>query len=334
MPTEQTKTVSPAMVVFAFATVYVVWGSTYFFIQKAIETMPALIMGAFRFLAAGVILMIWCKIKGENIFNWQIIKHAAISGLLMLFIGNGAVIWAEKTLPSSLVAVLVSASPLWFVTLDKTNWRANFSNRSTIAGLIVGFLGVILLFSEQTSKALSSNNSLQVLGLLIVIIGSISWAGGSLYSKYKSSGSAIVNTAWQMLAAGIAFLPGSLLTNEWSGFSWSQVSTESWLSTMYLIFFGSLAGYSAYVWLLQVRPVTQVSTYAYVNPVVAVILGVLFAGEHMSWLQFAGLAVILVSVLLINLSKYRKQNTTAEKSQSSSGTKRVLIVPTKRRAEA
>jgi drug/metabolite transporter (DMT)-like permease len=328
MPTNQSKAVSPAMVVLAFAIVYIVWGSTYFFIQKAIETMPALIMGAFRFVAAGVILMIWCAIKGEKLFDAKQIKSAAVSGLLMLFIGNGAVIWAEKTLPSSLVAVLVSASPIWFVMLDKTNWKANFKSRSTIIGLIVGFLGVILLFSEQTAKALSADNSLQVVGLLIVIIGSISWAGGSLYSKYKSTGSAIVNTAWQMLAAGIAFIPGSFITNEWSGFEWSQVSTASWLSTMYLIFFGSLAGYSAYVWLLQVRPVTQVSTYAYVNPVVAVLLGVLFAGEHMTALQITGLAVILTSVLLINLAKYRKQSPPSENNKSSaSGSKRIFILP-------
>lgn len=324
MPTEQTKNVSTTMVVVAFATVYVVWGSTYFFIQKAIETMPALIMGAFRFIVAGVLLMIWCRIRGENLFNWQQIKPALITGLLMLFVGNGAVIWAEKTLPSSLVAVLVSASPIWFLTLDKQNWGANFKNRSTIVGLIVGFLGVILLFSEQTVKALSNDNSLQVLGLLIVIIGSISWAGGSIYSKYKSTGSATVSTAWQMMAAGIAFLPGSLITNEWSGFEWGQVSTASWLSVAYLVFFGSLAGYSAYVWLLQVRPLTQVSTYAYVNPVVAVLLGVLFAGEHMTWLQITGLAIILTSVLLINLAKYRKQQNGAEKKTVIKESKRAL----------
>lgn len=327
MPTEQTKNVSTTMVVVAFATVYVVWGSTYFFIQRAIETMPALIMGAFRFIVAGALLMTWCRIRGEKLFNWQQIKPALVSGLLMLFVGNGAVIWAEKSLPSSLVAVLVSASPIWFLTLDKQNWGANFKSRSTIIGLIVGFLGVILLFSEQTVKALGNDNSLQIFGLLVVIIGSISWAGGSIYSKYKSTGSATVNTAWQMMAAGIAFIPGSLITNEWNGFEWSQVSTASWLSVAYLVFFGSLAGYSAYVWLLQVRPVTQVSTYAYVNPVVAVLLGVLFAGEHMTWLQITGLAIILTSVLLINLAKYRKQQNGVEKKNVVKEKNRVLMIP-------
>jgi drug/metabolite transporter (DMT)-like permease len=136
----------------------------------------------------------------------------------------------------------------------------------------------------------------------------MSWAGGSLYSKYNStSTSATVNTAWQMLAAGIAFIPGSFINNEWSTFHFASVTTGSWLSLLYLITMGSLAGFSAYVWLLQVRPATQVSTYAYVNPVVAVLLGVIFAGEQMTILQLTGLAVILLSVLLINLAKYRNE---------------------------
>lgn len=302
------KNPSTAMVVIAFATVYLVWGSTYFFIQKAIQHIPALMLGAIRFVAAGLIMLAWCAIKKESLWNWKQIKHAAVSGLLLLLIGNGAVIWAEKSLPSSLVAVLVSSSPIWFVVLDKPKWKENFSSREILLGLVIGFIGVILLFSEQASKALSaSGNAIQIVGLLILIIGSMSWAGGSLYAKYKSSGSGTVNTAWQMLAAGLAFIPGSLIGNEWQSFHVSDVTTSSWLSLLYLIFMGSLAGYSAYVWLLQVRPATQVSTYAYVNPVVAVLLGVLFAGEHMSWLQLAGLAVILTSVLLINLAKYRKE---------------------------
>jgi drug/metabolite transporter (DMT)-like permease len=128
-----------------------------------------------------------------------------------------------------------------------------------------------------------------------------------LYSKYKSKGSAIVNTTWQMMAAGIAFIPFSLLAGEGKGFQWQAIPVESWLSVLYLVTMGSLVGYSAYVWLLQVRPATQVSTYAYVNPIVAVLLGLVFAGEHLTVLQFAGLAVILTSVLLINLAKYRTE---------------------------
>ena len=296
------------MVVLAFATVYIVWGSTYFFIQRAIESIPALMMGSIRFLIAGLILLGWCLIKKEKIWNPEQIKAAAVSGLLMLFIGNGAVIWAEQSLPSSLVAVLVSSSPIWFVVLDKPKWKENFRSKSVLTGLAIGFIGVFLLFSERVSAALgSSTQSAQVIGLIILVIGSMAWAGGSLYSKYKSSGSGTASTAWQMLAAGLAFLPGSFLNKEWNGFDLSAVSTSAWLSLAYLITFGSLIGYSAYVWLLQVRPATQVSTYAYVNPVVAVLLGVFFAGEHMSWIQVIGLSVILISVLLINLANYRKK---------------------------
>ena len=317
MSTLVKKEASTVLVIIAFATVYLVWGSTYFFIQKAIQGFPPFIMGGLRFIAAGVILLAWCLIKGEKLWNPVQVKNAVVTGLLLLFIGNGAVIWAEQKLPSSLVAVLVSAAPIWFVVLDKPKWKENFTNRAIIMGLTVGFIGVVLLFSEQVSHAFSTPGSIaQVGGLLVVIIGSMSWAGGSLYSKYKSSGSAIVSTTWQMLFAGIAFTIFSFANDEWSGFQWQAVTTAAWLSVVYLIIMGSLAGYSAYVWLLQVRSATQVSTYAYVNPVVAVLLGVFFAGEHMSILQVTGLAVILTSVLLINLAKYRKEQKQIQQSIS------------------
>ena len=302
------KQPSTLMVVIAFATVYLVWGSTYFFIQRAVHDIPPFVMGAIRFFIAGILLMGWCIYKKEKLFNFHQFRVAAITGVLLLFIGNGAVIWAEQNIASSLAAVLVSAAPLWFVLLDTPKWKENFSSRSTIIGLVVGFAGVILLFSERVSLALSSpGDTVQVAGLVVLVIGSMCWAGGSLYSKYNGSGSATVNTMWQMLAAGAAFAITGLFTNEWKSFEWQTVSTGAWLSVLYLITMGSLAGYSAYVWLLQVKPATQVSTYAYVNPVVAVLLGVFFAGEYMSLLQVSGLAVILTSVLLINLAKQRKE---------------------------
>jgi len=332
MSIDAKKSASPLMVVIAFATVYLVWGSTYFFIQRAVVHFPPFILGAIRFITAGGLLFAWCAIKGEKLFNWSHIKPALVSGLLMLFVGNGAVIWAEQSLASSLVAVLVSSAPIWFVILDKPKWKENLTSRPTIVGLIVGFIGVILLFSEQTSKALGAGNSYQVIGLIVLIIGAMSWAGGSLYSKYNSkSTSATVNTAWQMMAAGIAFVPGTFINNEWSTFQVQSVTASSWFSLFYLITMGSLAGFSAYVWLLQVRPATQVSTYAYVNPVVAVLLGVLFAGEHMTVLQIAGLAVILLSVLLINLAKYRSEKKSLE-NNSSSSIKNKIVINTRQKA--
>lgn len=305
MVAQEKHTASPAMVILAFAIVYIVWGSTYFFIQRAVHEIPPFIMGSLRFILSGSILMGWCIYKGERIWDKEQVKIAVKSGLILLFIGNGAVIWAEKTLPSSLVAVLASATPIWFVLIDKPKWKENLTSKSTLAGLFIGFIGVILLFYEQVSGVMrGSTQTIQIISLGVIMIGSISWAGGSLYSKYNSKGSAIVSSAWQMLAAGLAFLPGSLIAREWQAFDSQAISSGAWLSVLYLVFMGSLAGYSAYVWLLQVRPATQVSTNAYVNPVVAVLLGTIFAGEHMSGLQMLGLAVILGSVLLINLTKY------------------------------
>ncbi len=302
------KEVSQVMVVISFATVYLVWGSTYFFIQVAVRHIPPMMLGAFRFLAAGILLMGWCLVKGEGVGSRRQIKHAIISGLMLLLVGTGSVIWAEKWLPSSLVAVLVSSSPFWFVLLDVPKWRENLTNRSIIAGLIFGFIGVTLMFSEKVAETISSpGESHAIIGLSILLIGTISWAGGSLYSKYHASESSTLSSAWQMMAAGAAFFLGSLFLNEWRGFEWHAVTTGAWLSVLYLVVFGSLVAYSAFVWLLKVRSAIQVSTYAYVNPVIAVLLGVFFAGEHMSLMQISGLVVVLVSVMLINLSKYRNE---------------------------
>ena len=310
MESNQNKSASTAMVVLAFATVYIVWGSTYFFIQKALTGFPPFLIGVLRFIAAGVLMMGWCAIKGEKIFDFPSIKTAAVTGLLLLFVGNGVVIWVEQTLPSAMVAIMISSSPIWFILLDKPKWKENLNNRSTIIGLLIGFVGVILLFSEHLIAAFSSIQSgTELIGLSMLVIGTISWAGGSLYSKYHTTGgSSMVNTSWQMLIAGLAFIPGSIVRDEFSSVHWAEIPTEAWLSVIYLIFFGSIAAYSAYVWLLKVQPSTKVSTYAYVNPVIAVLLGIFFAKETISSIQIIGLVVILGSVVLINLDKYRKES--------------------------
>lgn len=303
------KSASTLLVIIAFAIVYLVWGSTYFFIKMAVDGFPPLLLGALRFTTAGILLFAWCIIKGEKIFVKRSIVHAVVTGFLLLVVGNGAVIWVEQTLPSAMVAIMVSSAPIWFVLFDRQNWHVNFKSTSTIIGLVIGFIGVILLFSEQIGSLFGSSMGLSKLpGMLLLLIGSMSWASGSLYSKYHSTEvSASVNTAWQMLAAGLLFLPASFSNHEIQHLQWQAIPAHSWYALLYLIIFGSIAAFSAYVWLLQVRPATQVSTYAYVNPVIAVILGVLFADESITLTQIGGLVVILGSVLLINLSKYRKE---------------------------
>jgi drug/metabolite transporter (DMT)-like permease len=308
MKTTTSNKPSPLLVVIAFAIVYVVWGSTYFFIQMAVHGFPPMLMGALRFFTAGVLLLTWCRFKGDKLWVKRDVVTSAISGLLMLFVATGIVIWAERTLPSAMVAIMVSANPIWFVILDRVNWKLNFKSRTTIAGLILGFAGVILLFGEAISKSLSGAiNHAQLTGLILLLAGPIAWSAGSLVSKKRGSDApARVNTSWQMIIAGLAFIPASLFNHELGSFHLASVPLQSWLAIGYLILFGSIAAFSAYVWLLKVRPATEVSTHSYVNPVIAVLLGTLFAHENISGLQIFGLVVILISVLLVNMAKYGK----------------------------
>lgn len=316
MPSTTTKTASPLWVMIAFATVYLVWGSTYFFIRIAMQGgFPPFLLGAVRFTAAGLLMMGWCVIKKEKILvSAKDIITASVTGILLLFVSIGIVIWTERTLPSAMVAILVSSAPIWFVVLDKPHWPENFRSKATIIGLTIGFGGVILLFNEQIGNIFKSADAQSKLPwMLLLVLGTISWSGGSIYSKArKSTASTSVNTAWQMIAAGLVYILASQMHGEFKNLKLQDIHASGWLGIVYLIIFGSIAAFSAYIWLLKVRPATQVSTYAYVNPVIAVILGIFFAGEHISFTQISGLAVILLSVLLINLSKYRKDKKTLE----------------------
>ncbi|MEO8149116.1 MAG: EamA family transporter [Bacteroidia bacterium] len=307
MTDSKNKIASPFLVILSFATVYIVWGSTYFFILIGLQGFPPMIMGALRFLIAGTLMLAWSFFRGDKLFNLKNIKQSVISGFFTLSLGTGVVIWVEQYLPSALVAILISSAPIWFVLMDKQKWKENFTNKSTVMGLVIGLIGIVFLFSEKISSLFSvTGNHVELGAMLLVLGGNFSWTAGSIYSKYKAtSGSNTVNVGWQMFAAGIPFVPVSFLLGEPQHLQWQNISVEAWLSLFYLILFGSIAAYTAYVWLLQVRPSAQVSTYAYVNPVVAVLLGVFFASEKISALQIIGLVIILASVLLINLAKYR-----------------------------
>ncbi|HVY74929.1 MAG TPA: EamA family transporter [Puia sp.] len=304
------KTPRPGAVVLAFLIVYIVWGSTYFFIRNALTGFPPFLLGALRFITAGLLMMIITLRAKEKLFNWPAIKTAVVSGFLILFIGNGMVIFMEQYVTSAWVAIIVAAAPIWFVMYDKPHWQENFNSRSTLAGLAIGIVGVVLLFSENLSPSRTGAYAHQGIAFIALVLGSMSWVIGSLYAKYRQppATSTLVNTSWQMFFAGLYFLVGCLLRGEYKGFDFAQVPLRAWTSIGYLILFGSILAYSCYVWLMEVCPPAKVSTYAYVNPVVAVLLGVFLAGEHISTMQIAGLVVILLSVLLINLRKYLRKS--------------------------
>lgn len=293
---------NPGLIIAAFAAIYLIWGSTYLAILFGLKTMPPFLMSGIRFSIAGVILIVWRLLfSGERIATRPTFQNA-FAGVLMLFGGTGAVVWVEQHITSGMAAIIVASLPFWFVLLDYRQWSFNFSQKLVLAGIIVGFIGVLTLFGSDAGHFSEKT----IFAMCVLLAGCISWAGGSLYLKYNPNvQSSMMNAGIQMLAAGIFSALVGWATGEAKTFSFAAVSIESWLGLAYLISFGSLLGYLSYVWLLSVRPVVQVGTYAYVNPIVAVLLGSLFAAEPFSVRQMLALAVILAGVLLINLPKYR-----------------------------
>ena len=292
----------------AFAAIYIIWGSTYFFIREALDGFPPFMLGGIRFLVAALLMFAWCLATGVSIKPGGDFKNAAITGFLLCFVGNGAVVWVEQSIASSVVAIVIAVAPLSFVVMDRPQWKVNFRSWSTLLGVVAGFAGVLLLFSEKIAAQLQAAEvTPEFSAMFILLLGIIGWPAGSIYAKYHpASIPNIVNSGWQMMVGAVAFLLVSAGRGEWNGMQWSAVPINAWYSMAYLIVFGSIIGFSAYVWLLQVRPATQVSTYAYVNPVVAVLLGVFVGSEVLGWREFAGLVIILGGVLLINLAKYRQ----------------------------
>lgn len=306
----QKKAPSSLIVILAFAAVYIIWGSTYFFIELGVKYLPPMLLGGLRFIIAGIIMVVWIKLKGEKIWNPKVVLHSVISGILMLFVGNGAVIWAEQYLHSSFVAIFLASAPIWFLVFDKPNWNENFTNKFTLAGVFIGLAGVIALFYEK----IAGNASVQsLLPVLAIFIGNIGWVIGSLYSKRKVKNvSPSVNSAWQILSAGIVFFIVGFADGSIAKVEWGAIPAKAWGALAYLTLFGSIIGYSAYVFLLSVRSAAQVSTYAYVNPLVAVLLGVLINNDHLTVLQLIGLAIILGSVFFISLSKKERTKKQAQ----------------------
>ncbi|MCF3108620.1 EamA family transporter [Niabella sp. CC-SYL272] len=316
----QKKAPSVLLVVLAFAAVYLIWGSTYFFIERAVKFIPPMLLGGLRFVTAGILMLAWVGLKGEKIWNRSVILHSVVSGILMLFVGNGAVIWAEQYLHSSFVAIFLASAPIWFLVFDKPNWADNFTNRYTLLGVSIGLIGVIALFYE---KITGDDSKQGLVPLLAIFIGNIGWVLGSLYSKYKVKHiSPSVNSAWQILSAGMVFFIIGFSNGSIARVNWSAIPAEGWGALLYLIFFGSIIGYSAYVFLLSVRSAAQVSSYAYVNPLVAVLLGVLINGDHLTVLQLAGLVIILGSVFFTNLAKRERDRKAAK---TVSGGKQVPV---------
>ncbi|HTG31819.1 MAG TPA: EamA family transporter [Thermoanaerobaculia bacterium] len=294
--------VSMLRVAIALGAVYLIWGSTYLAIRFAIETIPPFLMAAARYLTAGVLLYGWSRLRGAprpSLVHW---RSAVIIGALLLLAGNGGVVWAEQRVSSGLVALLISTEPLWIVLMTWLRDRRQRPGGRVIAGLLLGFTGLMLLVRP------SSSGGLDPLGVVAVLIASLSWAWGSLYSqRARLPASPLLSTSMQMLSGGGLLLLAGALTGEPARFALAEVSTRSLLSLAYLVIFGAIIAFTAYVWLLRSASAVLVSTYAYVNPVVAVLLGWAFAGEPITRGTLIGAAVILTGVALISSAQGKKK---------------------------
>jgi drug/metabolite transporter (DMT)-like permease len=286
-------------VALAFATVYVLWGSTYIAIKKAIETLPPFTMGAVRFLVAGGLLYAWGRARGASAPKPLELRGALIVGGLLFLGGNGAVMWASQWVPSGLVALLVAVVPLWMVLVHWFWGGGRRPDALLTFGIGWGLLGVgLLVGSDQISGA----SPKALLGGLGVLLGSLGWALGSvLQRRLPMPASSQLSTAAQMISGGVWLFAAALAKGELRTFDPSQVSATSLIAFFYLMIFGSIVAFSAYTWLLRVSTPARVSTYAYVNPVVALVLGWLIAGERLSMRTAAAAVVILSAVMIISL---------------------------------
>jgi drug/metabolite transporter (DMT)-like permease len=284
------------MVWLALATIYVVWGSTYLAIRVMVETMPPLLSAGVRFAVAGAIFWLALRaIRGRErirITGRQAVG-AAIAGTLLCFGGNGLVTVAEQEVPSGLAALIIGSVPLWVVVLRSAHGER--VARGTLAGVLVGFAGLALLVlpGDRPGDA-------PLWGVLMIVAAAIAWASGSFYSKkLPLPEDSLVSTAWQMLLGGAGMIVVGLIAGEAGDVDPNRFSTDSVLAFLYLIFIGSLVAFTAYVWLLRNVPISTVATYAYVNPVIAIVLGWSILSEQITATMIAGTAAIVLSVAAV-----------------------------------
>ncbi len=286
-----------AKLILAFAAVYLVWGSTYFAIRVGIETLPPLLLAGSRHLLAGLIfypILRWKTGIRPTAAHW---RTATVTGLLLLFIGNGGVCLAEQRIPSGVAALLVATVSLWLVLIEWARPGGTRPVARVIAGLVMGFAGLALLVGPAQ---LGGSRRVDLLGAGILVVASFSWSCGSLFSKHNPlPPSPFLGVAMQSLAGGAALWIAGLTIGEGRALVAGAISLRSIIALAYLIAFGSAIGFTAYLYLLKNTTPSRIGTYAFVNPVVALFLGWAFAGEVVSLRTWLAAAVILTAVLLV-----------------------------------
>ena len=288
-----------------FLIIYVVWGSTYLAIRWAVTTIPPFMLGAVRFLLAGSAMYAFARWRGAAAPTRSEWRHSAIIGTMLLFVGNGSVSWASQRVSSGLTSVLVATVPLWLVLCEA--WQGKRPRVAQIVGVVVGLVGVALL----VLPARGGRGAVDPLGALVLTMSSLSWTIGSLYSRTAAQAKpATLAISMQMLVGGVLLATLSTVRGEWHQLLVQTPTWQSIASLLYLIVFGSVIGFSTYMWLLKVASPAAVGTYAYVNPLVAVLLGVALGGERMPQLAWVAMTIIVGGVALVSLVDSRRRAAT------------------------
>lgn len=291
-----------ALVVFSFLAINLIWGSTYLAIRYAVETIPPLYAAGLRHLFGGAILLAICAAKGLRPTRSQI-RASVVIGFFFFLIGHGTLHWAETRIPSGLAALLIASEPIWVFVMFEIAARRWRMNLPLLCGVVLGLTGVGLLLGREATPG-----SGMLPGSLACIAGAISWSIGVVYSRRSHlSGSPLLLSALSLLAGSGMLLGAGTLLGEWRGFSLSLVSARSWLSLAYLIVLGSVIAFSAYNWLMEHFAPTLVATHTYVNPIVAVLLGWLLAGEKMTANAGAAALLVIAAVILVDRGMARLQ---------------------------
>ncbi len=289
-------------IVAAFAGIYIIWGTTYLAIAIAIQTFPPFISGAMRFLAAGVLMYAWLRWRSPRPFAGVNLAAAALCGVLLAGIGNGFVVWAQQGIPSGIAALIVTSVPVTVLVLDWLFFSRRAPTAQGLVGTAIALAGVVTIVTHTRSLA----GSAQPLYLLSMIAAVVGWSVGTLWQKRSASKDSVLNfTAAQMLFGGLFQLALSVADAEWAHFDISAVSVSSWLALLYLVVFGSIVGLNSYLWLLTRVPAPKVTTYALVNPVVALLLGALVLDEKITTLIVVSTLLVLIGVALVLFQEWK-----------------------------
>jgi drug/metabolite transporter (DMT)-like permease len=289
----------------ALLTIYTVWGGTYLAIRYAVETIPPFLMAGTRFLLAGAILYIWRRSAGDPAPTRGQWLRASAVGLLLLLGGNGLLSLAEQHVASGIASLIIGSVPLWMTTIEALRPGGVRPNTLGILGLLTGFGGIALL----VAPSFLDRNPLEShpLGIIMLLFAALFWSLGSIYSRHaRLPDSTLLSTAMEMLAGAAGLYLVGTFGGEWRLLVPAEITVRSWISLSYLVLFGSMLGFTAYAWLLRSAPVSLVATYAYVNPLVAILLGSLFAQETLTVHVLLSAAVIISSIVLINASRRLK----------------------------